>query len=56
MVYNLPFFKGGNWLVKNIVGNWAFSPVYTYETGERVTVEAQQDANLNGDAASDRAS
>ena len=55
MVYNLPFFKGGNWFVKNVVGNWAFSPVYTYETGEWVTVQAQQDANLNGDAAGDRA-
>jgi hypothetical protein len=55
MVYDLPFFKGGNWAMKNVVGNWTFSPVYTYETGEWVTVQAQQDANLNGDSASDRA-
>jgi hypothetical protein len=55
IVYELPFFKGGNWLMKNVVGNWTFSPVYTFETGEWVTVQAQQDANLNGDPATDRA-
>ena len=55
MVYELPFFKGGNWMMKNVVGNWTFSPVYTFETGEWVTVQAQRDANLNGDSAGDRA-
>jgi hypothetical protein len=54
MVYDLPYFKGGSWLRKNIVGNWTFSPVYTYETGQWVTVQAQQDANLNVDSAGDR--
>ena len=55
IVYELPFGKGGNWMMKNVVGNWTFSPVYTYESGEWVTVQAQQDANLNGDPAGDRA-
>ena len=55
MVYDLPFFKGGNWFMKNLVGNWTFSPVYTYETGEWVTVQANQDSNLNLDSAGDRA-
>ncbi len=55
MVYDLPYFKGGNWLRKNVLGNWTFSPVYTFETGEWVTVQARQDANLNGDGAGDRA-
>jgi hypothetical protein len=55
IVYELPYFKGGNWMMKNIVGNWTFSPVYTFETGEWVTVQAQRDANLNGDSAGDRA-
>jgi hypothetical protein len=55
MVYNLPYLTHRNWLMKNVVGNWGFSPVYTYESGEWVTVQAQQDANLNGDAAGDRA-
>jgi hypothetical protein len=54
IVYDLPFFKGGSWLMKNVVGNWTFSPVYTYETGEWVTVQAQRDANLNVDSAGDR--
>jgi hypothetical protein len=54
IVYDLPFFKGGSWMMKNIVGNWTFSPVYTFETGEWVTVQAQEDANLNGDPAGDR--
>jgi hypothetical protein len=54
LVYDLPFFKGGNWLMKNVVGNWTFSPVYTYETGQWVTVQAQRDANLNVDSAGDR--
>lgn len=54
MVYELPFFKGGNWMMKNVVGNWTFSPVYTFETGQWVTVQAQEDANLNGDPAGDR--
>jgi hypothetical protein len=55
MVYELPYFKGGNWLMKNVLGNWEFSPVYTYETGEWVTVQAARDANLNIDSAGDRA-
>ncbi len=54
IVYELPYFKGGNWMKKNVLGNWTFSPVYTYETGQWVTVQAQQDANLNGDPAGDR--
>ncbi|HVN19419.1 MAG TPA: carboxypeptidase regulatory-like domain-containing protein [Dongiaceae bacterium] len=54
IVYDLPYFKGGNWMRKNVLGNWTFSPVYTYETGEWVTVQSQQDANLNGDPAGDR--
>jgi len=55
VVYTPPFFKSGNWLTKNVVGNWQFSPVYTYETGQWVTVQAQRDANLNIDSAGDRA-
>ena len=54
MVYDLPYFKEGSWLRKNMLGNWQFSPVYTYETGEWVTVQAGRDANLNIDSAGDR--
>jgi hypothetical protein len=55
IVYDLPYFKNGSWLMKNVAGNWNFSPVYTYETGEWVTVQSARDANLNLDSAGDRA-
>lgn len=54
MVYDLPFFKHGNWFVKNLAGNWEVAPVYTFETGEWADVQSQQDANQNGDSAGDR--
>jgi hypothetical protein len=54
-VYDLPYFKQGNWLMRNIVGNWGFSPVYTYESPQWATVQSAVDANLNGDSAGDRA-
>jgi Carboxypeptidase regulatory-like domain len=53
-VYDLPFFKTGNWFMKNVVGNWGFSPIYTYESPEWATVQSAQDSNLNGDSAGDR--
>lgn len=53
-IYDLPFFKNSNWFMKNLAGNWEFVPIYTFETGEWVTPQSQQDANLNGDAAGDR--
>jgi hypothetical protein len=54
-VYDLPFFKSGNWLMRNVVGNWAFSPIYTYESPEWADVQSATDSNLNGDSAGDRA-
>jgi hypothetical protein len=54
-LYNLPYFnKSTNWLMKNIVGNWEFAPVYTYQTGTLFTVQSGVDNNLNGDSAGDR--
>lgn len=53
-VYDLPFFKSGNWFMKNVVGNWGFSPIYTYESPEWADVQSASDANLNGDGAGDR--
>jgi len=53
-VYDLPYFKQGNWFVRNIVGNWGFSPVYTYESAQWATVQSATDSNLNGDSAGDR--
>ena len=40
--------------MKNIVGNWGFRPIYTYESPQWTTVQSAQDANLNGDTAGDR--
>jgi Carboxypeptidase regulatory-like domain/TonB dependent receptor len=54
-VYDLPYFKQGNWFMRNIVGNWGFSPVYTYESPQWATVQSATDSNLNGDSAGDRA-
>jgi hypothetical protein len=54
-LYDLPFFKNGNWFLKNVVGNWEFAPIYTYQTGTLVDVQSGVDSNLNGDTAGDRA-
>jgi hypothetical protein len=54
--YDVPWFAhDSNWFKKNLLGNYQFIPVYTYETGQWATVQSGQDANLNGDAAPDRA-
>jgi len=55
LIYDLPFFKHGNWMEKNLIGNWQFSPIYTYQTAQWMTVQSATDANGNGDSAGDRA-
>ncbi len=54
VVYDLPYFQHSNWFMKNLVGNWEFTPVYQYQTGQLVTPQSAVDSNLNGDSASDR--
>jgi hypothetical protein len=54
IIYNMPFFKGGNWLEKNIIGNWELAPSYTFQSPEFATVQSGGDSNLNGDSAGDR--
>ena len=55
LIWDLPFFKQStNWAMKNLVGNWEFAPIYTYESPEYYTVQSGIDANLNGDSAPDR--
>lgn len=50
-LYDLPLYKhSSNFLLKNIVGNWAISPIYTYESPEYATVLSGDNANLNGDS------
>jgi hypothetical protein len=53
--YDVPYFKNGNWLHRNVLGNWLFAPIYTYQVGEPADVQSGIDANLNGDSAGDRA-
>jgi hypothetical protein len=50
-VYDLPYFKHSNWLLKNIVGNWEGSPIYTYESPEYATALSGVNSNQNGDSA-----
>jgi len=52
--YEVPWFKKGNWFMRNLVGNWTAAPIYTYESPELATVQSQVDSNLNGDAFTDR--
>ena len=54
LIYEVPFFKNRNWLLKNVLGNWEAAPVYIYQTGSLVTTQSEIDSNLNGDSWSDR--
>ena len=54
VLYDVPYFKNGNALTRNVLGNWEIAPIYTYQTGEWVTAQSGVDANLNGDSAGDR--
>jgi hypothetical protein len=53
-IYDFLPFKGGNWFMKNLIGNWNISGTYTYESPEFATVQSGLDSNLNGDSAGDR--
>jgi hypothetical protein len=54
-VYEVPWFdKSGNWMVKNLIGNWQVAGAYTAEAPEYATPQSAADSNLNGDAAGDR--
>jgi hypothetical protein len=54
-VYDFRPFQNGNWLLKNVVGNWNIAGTYTYQSPEYATVQSGVDSNLNGDSAGDRA-
>ena len=54
-MYDLPYLKHSAWFMKNIVGNWEFAPIYTYQTGTLIDVQSGIDSNLNGDPWGDRA-
>lgn len=51
ILYDVPIYKhSSNFLLKNIVGNWLISPIYTYESPEYATVLSGVNSNLNGDS------
>jgi hypothetical protein len=52
--YDFRPFQNGNWLMKNVVGNWSINGTYTYQSPEFATVQSGVDSNLNGDNAGDR--
>jgi hypothetical protein len=53
-MYDFKPFKNGNWMLKNVVGNWNISTTYTYQSPEYATIQSGVDSNLNGDSAGDR--
>ena len=54
LVDDLPYFKQGNWLKRNFLGNWELAPIHTFQSRQWVTAQDGIDANLNGDSAPDR--
>ncbi|HEX4276175.1 MAG TPA: TonB-dependent receptor [Bryobacteraceae bacterium] len=54
-VYDFKPFQKGNWLMKNVIGNWNIAGTYTFQSPEYATVQDGLDANLNSDATGDRA-
>ncbi len=56
VIYEVPWFAhDSSWVKRNVLGNYEFDPVYTWESGQWGTVQSADDANLNADAAPDRA-
>lgn len=53
-VYDLPFFKSGNFWERNLLSNYEIAPVYTFQSPQYATVQSVTDSNLNNDSASDR--
>lgn len=53
--YETPWLAtNANPLLRNAAGNWLFTGAWIYETPEYATPQSAMDANLNGDAATDR--
>jgi hypothetical protein len=53
--YDVPLFKhSGNWMVRNLLGNYTISPFYQIESPEHATAQSKVDSNLNNDSAGDR--
>jgi Carboxypeptidase regulatory-like domain len=54
-IYDMPFFsKSSSWLERNLLGNYEFGAIYTWESGQWGTAQSGVDSNLNADSAPDR--
>jgi hypothetical protein len=54
-VWDTPWFRQNqNWFLRTVVAGYSFSGTYTAESPQFVTPQSVFDANLNGDAATDR--
>jgi Carboxypeptidase regulatory-like domain/TonB dependent receptor len=53
-LYDVPFFRNSNFLLRNLIGNLQLSPVYTFQSPQYTSVQSVTDSNLNNDSASDR--
>lgn len=55
-IYDAQWFKhDSSWVKRNVLGNYEIAPVFTWESGQWGSVQSGDDANLNADAAPDRA-
>ena len=51
MLYDVQAYKhSDNFLLRNLVGNWLISPIYTYESPEYATVLSGVNSNMNGES------
>ena len=54
-VYEVPWYRSSQrWLLKNVLGNWVLSGMYTAESPQYATVQSGLDSNRNLDGATDR--
>ena len=54
-IYDMPFFsKSTSWLERNLLGNYEFGTIFTWESGQWGTAQSGVDSNLNADSAPDR--
>ena len=53
-LYDLHYFDHSNFLLRNLLSNFEFAPVYTFQSAQYATPQSGIDSNLNGDSAADR--
>ena len=53
-LYDLQYFDHSKPVLKYLLGDFEFAPVYTFQSGQYTTPQSGVDSNLNGDSAADR--